>query len=56
MKTLQQIAQPTLDYQATMLSKRDYKDKDDNKNPVAFKMAVFAWKEENKAMRARKER
>ena len=39
-----------------MPSKKDYKDKDDNKDPVAFKMAVFAWKEEYKAMRVRKDR
>jgi hypothetical protein len=38
-----------------MPSKRDYKDKDGNKDPVAFKMAVFAWKEDYKAMRVRKD-
>ncbi len=39
-----------------MPSKRDYKDKHGNKDPVAFKMAVFVWKEDYKAMRARKDR
>jgi hypothetical protein len=39
-----------------MPSKKDYKDKDGNKDPVAFKMVVFAWKEEFKAMRVRKDR
>jgi hypothetical protein len=39
-----------------MPSKKDYKDEDDNKDPVAFKMAVFAWKEDYKAMRVRKDR
>jgi hypothetical protein len=55
MKALQQMAQPTLDYPA-MPSKRKKKDKDGNKDPVAFKMAVFAWKEDYKVMRARKDR
>jgi hypothetical protein len=45
MKALQQMAQPTLDYLAMPL-KRDYEDKDGNKGPVAFEMAVFAWKED----------
>jgi hypothetical protein len=39
-----------------MPSKRDYKAKDGNENLVAFEMAVFAWKEDYKAMRARKDR
>jgi hypothetical protein len=39
-----------------MPSKRDYKDKDGNKDLVAFKMAVFAWKEDYKAMRVRKDK
>jgi hypothetical protein len=39
-----------------MPSKKVYKDKDGNKDPVAFEMAVFAWKEEYKAMRVRKDR
>ncbi len=54
-KTLQQMSQPTLDYLA-MPSKRDYKDEDGNEDPVAFKLAVFAWKEDYKAMRVRKDR
>ncbi len=36
--------------------KKDYKDEDGNKDPVAFEMVVFAWKEEYKAMRVRKDR
>jgi hypothetical protein len=28
-----------------MPSKKDYTEEDGNKDPVAFKMAVFAWKE-----------
>ncbi len=38
--------------------KKNYKDKDGNKDPVAIKMAVFAWKEDcnYKAMRVRKDR
>jgi hypothetical protein len=55
MKALQQMAWPTLDYPA-MSSKRDYKDKDGNEDPVAFEMAVLMWKEDYKAMRARKDR
>jgi hypothetical protein len=39
-----------------MPSKRDYKDKDGNKDPVAFEMVVFAWKEDYKVMRVRKDR
>jgi hypothetical protein len=39
-----------------MSSKKDFKDKDGNEDPVAFKMVVFAWKEEYKAMRVRKDR
>jgi hypothetical protein len=39
-----------------MPSKKDYKDKDSNEDPVAFKMAVFAWKEEYNAMRVRKDK
>jgi hypothetical protein len=39
-----------------MLSKKDYKDEDGNKDLVVFTMAVFAWKEECKAMRVRKDR
>jgi hypothetical protein len=39
-----------------MPSKRDYKDKDGNEDPVAFKMAVFAWKEDFKVMRVGKDR
>jgi hypothetical protein len=55
MKTLQQMSQPTLDYPA-MPSKRDFKDKDGNKDLVAFEMVVFAWKEDYKVMRFRKDR
>ncbi len=55
MKALQQMAQPTLDYPAMPL-KRDYKDKDGNEDPVAFKMALFAWKEDSTAMGVRKDR
>ncbi len=54
MKALQQIGRPTLDY--PMPSKKDYKDEDGSEDLVAFKMAVFAWKEEYKAMRVRKDR
>ncbi len=54
-KALPQLGQPTLDYPA-MPSKKDYKDEDGNKDLVAFKMAVFAWKEDYKAMRVRKDR
>jgi hypothetical protein len=49
------MAQHRLDYLA-IPSQRDYKDKDGNKDPVAFKMAVFVWKEDYKAMRVRKDR
>ncbi len=54
-KAIQQMARPTLDYPA-MPSKKDCKDKDGNKDPVAFKMMVFTWKGDYKAMRARKDR
>ncbi len=39
-----------------MPSKKDYKDKGGNKDPVAFKMVVFAWKKDYKVMRVRKDR
>jgi hypothetical protein len=40
-----------------MPSKKDYKYEDSNKDPpVAFEMVVFAWKEEYKKMRVRKDR
>jgi hypothetical protein len=39
-----------------MPSKKDYKDKDGSKDLVAFKMVVFVWKEDYKAMRVRKDR
>jgi hypothetical protein len=39
-----------------LYSKRDFKEKDVNKDPVAFKIAAFAWKEDYKAMRVRKDR
>ncbi len=56
MKALQQMdGQPTLNYPA-MPSKKDYKGKDGNKDPVAFKMAVFVWKEDYKAKRVRRDR
>ncbi len=55
MKALQQMGRPTLDYPA-MPSKKEYKAEDGNEDPVAFKMTVFAWKEEYKAMRVRKDR
>ncbi len=54
-KALEQMDGPTLDYPG-MPSKKDYKDKDGNEDPVAFEMAVFAWKEEYKVMRVRKDR
>ncbi len=45
-KTLQQMdGRPKLDYPA-MPSKKDFKDKDGNQDPVVFKIAVFAWKED----------
>jgi hypothetical protein len=39
-----------------MPSKIDYKDEDGNKDLNAFEMVVFVWKEDYKAMRARKDR
>ncbi len=54
-EALEQMAQPILEY-LPMPTKRDYKDKNGNADPVAFEMTVFAWKEDYKAMRARKDR
>jgi hypothetical protein len=39
-----------------MPSIRDYKDKDGNEDLVAFEMGVFAWNEDYKGMRVRKDR
>jgi hypothetical protein len=38
-----------------MPSKRDFKDKDGKNDPAPFEMTVFVWKEDYKAMRARKD-
>jgi len=49
-KTLQKLARPTLNYPEKP-KKADYTD-----DPDAFEMAVFAWKEDYKSMRARKDK
>ena len=36
--------------------KADYKDENGDEDPDAFEMAVFAWKEDYKSMRARKDK
>ncbi len=54
-KMLQKLARPALNYPEKP-KKGEYKDDNGNKDPDAFKMAVFAWKEGYKAMRARKDK
>ena len=54
-KTLQKLARPTLNYPEKP-KKADYKDENGDEDPDAFEMAVFAWKEDYKSMRARKDK
>ena len=54
-KTLQKLTRPTLNYPEKP-KKADYKDENGDEDPDAFEMAVFAWKEDYKSMRARKDK
>jgi len=54
-KTLHKLTRPTLNYPKKP-KKADYKDENRDEDPDAFEMAVFAWKEDYKSMRARKDK
>ena len=54
-KTLQKLARPTLNYPEKP-KKADYKDENGDEDPDAFEIVVFAWKEDYKSMRARKDK